>query len=362
MKLLAIPYSFKSRPPQFYPMAKEKITITQDRKKQHLDITLNKDITYRKTTGFENIEFIHNALPEADFGKIDTSVNFLGRTLSFPFFIDSMTGGHSKTESINEKLAKVASENKVAFALGSIRAMIENPKLKETFAVREFAKDIPIIANIGAAQLTQIPHEKIISAMESLEADAIQVHLNPLQEVLQPEGDKNFEGVEKSISDFCRSCKFPVIAKETGAGISGEVALRLKRAGVKMLNVSGSGGTSWAKVEYERGAIIPGFEEWGIPTAIATASCSKILPTISSGGIRSGIDVAKSISLGAICASSALSVLRAENPGRLIQLYKTQFKTAMFLTGSRNVRELTRAKILITGKARETMRAMGLIS
>ena len=204
-------------------MAKEKITITSERKREHVDITLNKDITYRKTTGFEDIEFIHNALPEADFQKIDTSIRFLNRTLSFPFFIDSMTGGHGKAGGTNRRLSSAAQETKIAFSLGSIRAMIENPKLKETFAVREFAPDIPIIANIGAAQLTQMPHENIISAVESLDADAIQVHLNPLQEVLQPEGDRNFEGVEKSLSDFCRSCKFPVIAKETGAGFQGKL-------------------------------------------------------------------------------------------------------------------------------------------
>ncbi|MEM2963543.1 MAG: type 2 isopentenyl-diphosphate Delta-isomerase [Candidatus Anstonellales archaeon] len=345
-------------------MIKSKMPVSEriaKRKDQHIQICLTEDITYTKSAGFEDIEFLHNALPELNFEKIDTSITFLGKKLSFPFFIDAMTGGSEKTGAINKHLAQVAEEHKIAFALGSIRALIENPHLKETFYVRKQAPEVPLIANIGAAQLTQIPSKKIISTVESLEADAIQIHLNPLQEVLQPEGDKNFEGIEEAIRSFCLDSPFPVIAKETGSGISREVAFRLKKCGVTMINVSGAGGTSWAKVEYKRGAVIPGFGEWGIPTAVSTLACSKILPTISSGGIRSGVDIAKALALGAKCASSALPVLRSKNPTSLIGLYHLQLQTVMFLTGSKTISDLSKTKLIIGGRTGYLARTLNLL-
>ncbi|OIO20855.1 type 2 isopentenyl-diphosphate Delta-isomerase [Candidatus Micrarchaeota archaeon CG1_02_47_40] len=323
------------------------------RKDEHVQICKNKEVSYKKSAGFEDIELLHNAMPEADFSKIDTSTFFLGKKLSFPFMIDAITGGYSGAAELNKRLAKAAEEKKVAFALGSIRAMIENEDARKTFAVRDVAPSIPLLANIGIAQLKQIQAEKILSACESLEVNAIQVHLNPLQEVLQKEGDKNFEGLLGAMADFCSSSKLPVIAKETGAGISPKVALLLKKAGVKMLNVSGAGGTSWARVEYKRGKSISGFEEWGLPSAACTIACSKILPTISSGGIRSGIDAAKAICCGAVLASSALPFVRSNAPAKILSSYKQQFQTSMFLVGAKSISELGRDKCLVLGKTRE---------
>src|SRR3989338_4398320 len=268
---------------------------TESRKKDHVDIVLKKDVQYAKQTGFEEIDFLHCALPECDFNKIDLSCRFLGKRLNAPLLITGMTGGYKDAERINKGLAAAAEKYKLAFGVGSQRAMIENPDLKRTYYVRDVAPSVPILANLGGVQLRKYSMDKIASLISIMEADALAVHLNPLQEIIQPEGDRDFTGVLSAIRKACVELGVPVIVKETGAGISSEAALKLKEAGVAYIDVSGSGGTSWSKVEYMRKGAIPGFENWGVPTVEAIMECKGILPLIGSGGVRNGIDAAKCI-------------------------------------------------------------------
>lgn len=321
---------------------------TSSRKKDHVDITIYKNVQYSKTTGLEEFDFIHNSLPEIDFNKIDLSTNFLSKTIKFPILITGMTGGYAGAEKINRSLAQTAEEHKIAFGLGSQRAMIESPSLLKTYSVRDVAPSIPIISNLGAYQLKKYSVQQIESLVSSIESDALAVHLNPLQEIIQPEGDRDFSGVLDAIMKISNQISVPVIAKETGAGISTEVAIKLKEAGVKYIDVSGAGGTSWSKVEYERKGSVPGFEEWGIPTAQSILMCRGTLPLIASGGIRNGIDCAKSIALGAEIAGAAQPFIKALTEKRLekeMQKWEDQLKITAFLTGCSTHSELKCAKL-----------------
>ena len=325
---------------------------TESRKKDHVELVLQKNVQYSNSPGFDSIKFIHNSLPEMDFNSIDLSSDFLGRKLSCPIIITGMTGGYKGAENINRDLAKTAEKYGLAFGLGSQRAMIENKSLKRTYDVRRYAPSISLIANIGGVQLTKYPLATIRSLVEEVDADALAVHLNPLQEIVQSEGDKNFRGVLDAITSTTKDLGYPVIIKETGAGISTEVALKLKHAGVRYVDVSGSGGTSWSKVEYLRGSFTPGFEEWGITTVESIKMCKGILPLIASGGIRSGIDIAKAIALGADLGGAAYPFLKAQKEGKLrkvIETWISQLKTACLLTGSSNYRELKKAKLIDYG-------------
>ncbi|HQT44600.1 MAG TPA: alpha-hydroxy-acid oxidizing protein, partial [Candidatus Micrarchaeota archaeon] len=274
--------------------------------------------------------------------------------------IDSMTGGYEGAEKINRTLATAAAYHNIPFSFGSMRAMIKNPAMARTFNFRYLAPDIPIIGNIGIANLPTTPVDQIEGAAKKLDLDALYVHFNPLQEAVMMEGDRNFEGVADSLAELCDKVDIPVIAKETGAGMSDSAAKRLSALGVSMLNVSGSGGTSWSKVEYARKGYVPGFEEWGIPTALSIALCSKILPTIASGGIRNGIDIAKSVALGAVLAGSAMPFLKAEDPAGLIAEWKLQLKTAMFLANAPDMARLGRARVVVTGRLSEQFYALGI--
>jgi len=323
---------------------------TENRKKEHVESVLQYGAQYSKGTGFEKFEFIHNSLPEADYLKIDLSCKFLGKRLSYPLMITGMTGGYPGAEQINKALARVAEKHKIAFGLGSQRAMIENPAMKKTYFVRDVAPETLLIANIGAVQLRKYSFEKIEKIVSDVDANALAIHLNPLQEVIQPEGDTNFEGILAAISKTCEKLSVPVIVKETGAGISTDVAIRLKDAGVQAIDVSGSGGTSWSAVEYLRGGATPGFENWGIPTADSIMMCRDILPLIASGGIRNGIDATKAIALGAEIAGAAYPFLLALKKKRLddeLIQWENQMKICAFLTGSKNYAGLKTAKMRV---------------
>lgn len=335
---------------------------TEERKNDHIKICLEKDVEYKKESGFGDIEFIHNALPELDFNKIDTTTKMFGKKIDFPFMITAITGGTKKAKEINLKLARAAQENNIAMGLGSQRAMLEKNELVDTYKVREVAPDIPIIGNIGIIQLKQTPLKKIEDLVSKVEADALAVHLNPLQEVIQPEGDKDFSGCLGALAKTCDKLSVPVIAKGTGAGISMNAALMLKNAGVKMIDIAGAGGSCWSKVEYFRHKnSTPGFEEWGIPTVVSVIMCCGKTPIISSGGVRSGIDVAKSLAIGADYAGAALPLLKANNPSSLIATWKRQLKTVMFLTGSKNIGSLKQSDVFITGKTAQMLAGMGCI-
>jgi isopentenyl-diphosphate delta-isomerase len=321
---------------------------TQSRKKEHIDVVLDNDVQYEFCAGFNHLQLMHNALPEIDLEDVDLSSKFLRKQVKYPIIVEAMTGGYPEAGEINRALAEGAQKVGFAMGLGSQRAMLEEPSLTETFMVREQAPDIPLISNIGAVQLKQYKFEQIEKLVSSIDADALAVHLNALQEVIQPEGDHDFSGVLSSIGKLCEKLNVPVIVKETGAGISRDVAVKLKEEGVSWVDVAGSGGTSWSKVEYLRKGATTGFEEWGIQTVQSIRICKGILPLIASGGVRSGVDSAKAIALGADMAGAAYPFLKAYKENKLseeIELWGRQMKIAAFLTGSRNLVQLKKAKI-----------------
>jgi isopentenyl-diphosphate delta-isomerase len=326
-----------------------KKTQTESRKKEHVEFVLSEGAQCVKTTGFERIDFIHNALPEVSLESIDLSTKFLGKTIKYPILITGMTGGYDDAGPINIELAAAAQKHGLAFGVGSQRAMIESPDLASTYRVRKAAPDIPLIANIGAFQLKRYPLEKIESLVSSIDADALAIHLNPLQEAIQPEGDTDFTGVLDAIRKACEKISVPIMVKETGAGISQDVASRLKDCGVEWIDVAGAGGTSWSMVEYLRGGKVPGFQDWGIPTAEAVMQCRGILPMVASGGIRNGLDGAKAIVLGADMCGAAYPFIKAQREGELDQFtddFTKQMRLCAFLTGSKNLHHLKKAKLI----------------
>jgi isopentenyl-diphosphate delta-isomerase len=332
----------------------------ESRKKDHVEAAKKKAVEYSFSAGFEDVRFIHQSLPEMDFEEIACSAKLFGKEVSAPIIISGMTGGYPEAEKINLRLAKAAEEERVAMGLGSQRAMLEKPQLAYTFKVRKAAPTIPLIGNIGGCQLEKYGVEKVRRMLDEVGADALAIHLNPLQEVVQPEGDSKFSGVLQQIGIFARDLGLPVIVKETGAGISSDAAASLKKAGVSMIDVSGAGGTSWSKVEYLRSKEAPTYADWGNPTAECIAACSGILPIIASGGLRSGLDAAKAIALGADFAAAALPFLRSSNPQAEISKWKHELRIAMLLTGSKNLEQLKKAKLLVCGKTAEALGRMGI--
>ena len=292
----------------------------QQRKKDHVDLTVNKDVFYKKSAGFDRYDFTHNALSEINPADVDLTATLLGRQFSFPLFISSMTGGYTDAGAVNTIIAKCCQKYNLPFGVGSQRAMLEDPSQVNSFSVvREYAPDAFIAANIGGAQLIGGLKEKHIDLLvSSIQADAIIVHLNPLQELMQPEGDHNFKGIEKGIENLIATANLPVIVKETGAGISKSVAKRLLEMGVKGIDVAGAGGTSWAKVENLRDRQIKPkhqFDDWGIPTVDCILEIQKLqnnseFDLIGSGGVRSAFDMVKCIALGADFAASAQPIIK----------------------------------------------------
>jgi isopentenyl-diphosphate delta-isomerase len=321
---------------------------TESRKKDHVELVLKEGAQYGKTNGLERHEFLHNALPELDFNAIDLSSLFLGKELEMPLMITGMTGGYKDAEEINKDLAQAAEKHGLMFGLGSQRAMLEQPELKKTYYVRDVAPKVFLVSNIGAYQLKKYATDQIAKLVSDTEADVLAIHLNPLQEIIQPEGDRDFSNILEVIGKVCEKVSEPVIVKETGAGISAETAFKLKQVGVKAIDVSGAGGTSWSAVEYLRGGKVPGFEDWGIPTAEAVKMCKGILPLIASGGVRNGIEAAKCLALGADVAGAAYPFLKAQREGRLdeeLAIWEQQLKICAFLTGSKTLADLKKARL-----------------
>ncbi|MFH1306979.1 MAG: type 2 isopentenyl-diphosphate Delta-isomerase [Candidatus Micrarchaeota archaeon] len=331
-----------------------------ERKDTHIKICEEGEVQYKHPAGFEDVHFVHNALPELDLEKVKCLTEFLGRKLNAPIIISGMTGGTEKGLEINKKLAEGAQEKKVALGLGSGRPMLEDEGKAQYYMVRDVAPDVPIIANIGAVQLKEYDVGKIEGMVQKIEADGLAVHLNALQEAIQPEGETNFENVYENIRKLCEGLDVPVIAKETGAGINSNIAKKLFDGGVKWVEVSGKGGTSWSKVEYARGGRLQGFEEWGYPTIPAVAECAAFGNTICSGGVRNGIDAAKAIAIGAKISGAAMPFLKAENVGEEVENWVSQIKTSMFLCGAKNLDELGEAPVLITGGSAEIMKLRGI--
>ena len=336
-----------------------KVRTISARKEEHVEICLNHDVSFREiSAGFDSIQLMHCALPELNFHDVNTKVEFLSKTLYFPLMITGMTGGFEGAENANRKLAQVCQEKRIALGLGSQRQALENSDHHRSFSVvREGKLDIPVVGNIGAAQVRRGSHlDHVRKMVAMIEADALAIHLNPLQEVLQPEGDTDFTGVLQGIEILAKKLEVPIIVKETGAGISREVAEKLVAAGVQYIDVSGAGGTSWAAVEYYRGANqnqAQRFWDWGIPTVLCLREVCRVKDArvIASGGIRSGIDMAKAMALGAELTGAALPMLAAlyareeDSLTRLIDDWHLEFKTAMFLTGCKKVTDLNNVRV-----------------
>ncbi|TFF91103.1 type 2 isopentenyl-diphosphate Delta-isomerase [Candidatus Thorarchaeota archaeon] len=348
-------------------------SLTKRRKIEHIEICLEEDVQCRRTTLFEDIDFVHSALPDIDKGKIDLTSNFFGFRASAPLVIAAMTGGHPKTKGINEKLAAAAEELGLPIGVGSQRAAVEDPSLDDTFKiVRDTAPSVPVLANIGATHV-----EYAQEAVSMVEADILAVHLNPLQEAIQPEGDCNSEGVIESIEAIVDSVDVPVIVKETGAGISDEVATRLEEIGVDGVDVGGVGGTSWAGVEYYRALkeddqlkaqLGLDFWDWGIPTALSVILVLNAtdLDVIATGGIRTGLDAAKSLSLGALAAGVAIPLLRPAVLGSSLDIVVELeriiegLRVAMYLTGCSTVDEISSTHLILKGQLVQSLRSLGI--
>ncbi len=331
------------------------VTRTAARKADHLRINLEEDVRSGLTTGLERYHFVHEALPELNLADIDTQVTWFGKRLRAPLLISSMTGGTATAAAINQTLAAAAQAAGIAMGLGSQRAAVENASLAATFQVRAVAPDILLFANLGAVQLNYgYGLDQCQRAVDMIQADALILHLNALQEAVQPEGDANFAGLLKKIEAMCRALPVPVIAKEVGWGISADVAARLASAGVAAIDVAGAGGTSWSQVEMHRAQtetqkrVAAAFIDWGIPTAEAIQNVRQAapnLPVIASGGLRDGIDVAKCVALGAGLGGLASPFLKAaavsvEAVTETIAELSRELRIAMFAAGAGSIAQL----------------------
>jgi isopentenyl-diphosphate delta-isomerase len=342
-------------------MAKVTSSQTSQRKADHIRINLEENVQFpHLTTGLERYRFVHQALPELDLDQIDTTLSLFGRRLHAPLLISSMTGGTPEAASINLTLAAAAQEHRIAMGLGSQRAAIENPDLASTFQVRRAAPDILLFANLGAVQLNYgYGVAQCRQAVEMAEADALILHLNVLQEAIQPEGDTRWSGLLRKIEQVCRSLPAPVIAKEVGWGLSEKAARQLASAGVAALDVAGSGGTSWSEVEYHRAPttfhaqVARSFADWGIPTVTSLQMARRGAPDLilfASGGLRDGIDIAKCVALGATLGGIAGPFLRAamqsaEVLDEQIRVVVAQLCIAMQCAGAASLDDLAQIPI-----------------
>lgn len=331
------------------------------RKADHIKINLEQDVRSGLTSGFEKYRFVHEALPDLNLTEIDLGQTLFGKRVALPILISSMTGGTAEAERINLTLAEAAQEAGVAMGLGSQRAAIEHPELASTFQVRRVAPDILLFANLGAVQLNySYGIDQCRRAVDMIGADALFLHLNPLQEALQPEGDTRFVGLLSKIEEVCRKLEVPVIIKEVGWGISQPTAVRLANAGVAGFDVAGAGGTSWSQVEMYRiqseslARVAGAFRDWGIPTADSIAMVRQAAPqlvTIASGGLKDGIDIAKSIALGARMGGMAGYFLKAAVQSlaatrSAIEEARREIQVCMFASGAGNLEQLRQTALV----------------
>ncbi len=336
--------------------------LGQARKDEHLDICLDAPVEAPAVSSlFEHVHLVHDALPELSVDEVELSTTVLGKALDFPLVILGMTGGTERARQINRDLALAAQRRRVAFGVGSQRAMADDPSLATTFAVRDVAPDALLFGNIGAQQLATLGVDRVRDLVDRLGADAIFVHLNAAQELAQPEGDRDFRGCLSAIARLCGALGEKVWVKETGCGLSPSVARKLIGAGVGGLDISGAGGTSFTRVESLRATgarrvLGETFSGWGIPTAAAVASCADLgVPLVASGGLRTGLDLAKALALGATLGGMALPLLRAQAVGgpegaeAALAEVELGLRAAMLLTGSRSIADLRRKPRVLTG-------------
>lgn len=326
-----------------------------ERKTDHIRINLENDVISGLITGLDGYQFVHQALPEMDLTQVSLQTSLFGKTLGAPFLISSMTGGTDQALHLNRRLAAAAQEFGFAMGVGSQRAAIEDPELAYSFRLRDVAPDVLLFANLGAIQLNRgYSLRACQTAVDMIEADGLILHLNPLQEALQPEGETNFGGLLKKIEAVCKMLPVPVLVKEVGWGISETVARLLVDVGVAAIDVAGAGGTSWSQVEMYRMddpysmQVAAAFRDWGIPTADsiqAVRRVSKSLPVIASGGIRNGVDAAKCLALGADLNGLAGLFLKAaaksyEDLQYTAEMLTRQMRIAMFSAGVSEVSQL----------------------
>lgn len=357
---------------------KERVNRIGNRKDEHIKICLERDVeTKGVRTGLEDIFLIHRALPEINLRDVRTETIFLNHKFSAPIIVEGMTGGTERAMEINATIAQAVEELGLGMGVGSQRAALENPSLERTYKiVRDKAPKAFLISNIGGPQIAmEYDIDKVRRAVEMIEADALAIHLNPLQETIQPEGEAVYAGIVNRIGKIVDGLDVPVIVKETGAGISAEVAKMLEESGVACIDVSGAGGTSWAAVEYYRAIEhndASGKElglmlwDWGIPTAVSLVEVvqSVNLPIIASGGIRSGLDIAKSIALGASMAGMARPILLSASKGyeetrKALFAIINQLRNIMFLVGAGSIEKLRNAPLVILGRTAEWLRIRG---
>jgi isopentenyl-diphosphate delta-isomerase len=337
----------------------------QQRKLDHIRINLQENVDFQDVSpGFADYRLVHCALPNFNLEDVDTSTMLFGKPLASPLLISSMTGGTPEASTINRRLAEAAQATGIGLGVGSQRAAIEDPSLEDTYQVRHVAPGILLLANLGAIQLNYgYGVDECQRAVEMIEADALILHLNPLQEALQPEGDTRFANLLTKIEAICRRLPVPVVVKEVGWGMSEEVARQLASAGVAAIDVAGAGGSSWSQVEMHRAKnerqrqVAAAFADWGIPTAASLLMAKQgasDLPIIASGGIRNGIHIAKAVALGAAVCGVAGPFLKAatttvEAVRELVTLYVTQLRVAMFAAGAADIPALRHAAIVRTG-------------
>lgn len=336
-------------------------TPMSQRKLDHIALALGARSQFTTPTGFADLHFIHQALPEVSLEDIDLSCEFLGKKLTAPLLIASMTGGPAQGGTINQHLAQAAQQAGIGMGVGSQRIMFTDPTSHPSFELRKYAPDILLLGNLGAVQLNcGFDESHCRQAVEMIGADGLYLHLNPLQEAIQPEGDTQFQALWPKIETLCQQLPFPLLLKECGCGLSGDLAQRASQAGVAALEISGAGGTSWSLIESQRSAdplrrqLGETFANWGIPTPLSLQLCREAapdMPLIASGGIRSGLDAAKAIALGAQMVSVAQPFLQAatesaEAVAARIQLFLMELRVAMFCVGAKNLAEL-RGKALL---------------
>jgi isopentenyl-diphosphate delta-isomerase len=343
------------------------------RKADHIKICLEQKAQAKKaTSGFEDIQLVHRALPEVDRQKINLSASFLGKKFSAPLIVGAMTGGAEEATTINASIAEAVENLGLAMGVGSQRAAIEDQKLEKTYKIaRKKAPTAFLIANIGGVQLVNgYGLKEVKKVVEMINADAVAIHLNALLEAVQPEGQTSFKGILAKIEEIAGEVDLPVIVKETGCGMPAEDAKALEASGVKAIDVGGLGGTSFAAVEYYRSTndkeICDVFWDWGIPTAISLIETTQsvTIPVVASGGIRSGVDVAKSLALNANLASFSQPVLEAAVKGakkteKMLSCLIDELRNAMFLVGAENLGVLAKVPVVVMGKTAEWLNIRG---
>lgn len=347
--------------------SKSETELIIKRKKDHLQIALSK-ISQVGNPGFDKYKFVHNALPEINFDSIDTSTSFLRKKINHPFFISCMTGGIKDGERLNKNLARAAQRYRIPMGVGSQRIAIEHPEFRKLFSIRKLAPDVPLMANVGLVQLNYgFGLRELQQIVAMIEADALVLHINPIQEVIQPEGDRNFDKLLPKLEKIINKLNVPVIAKEVGFGLSEDVIRRLYDLGIRIFDTAGWGGTNWAVIEGLRGKADKNlgelFSDWGIPTVESIVAATKVkrdkhdgsMIILGSGGVRTGVDIAKCIALGADLVGLAkpfaeAAYISSEAVCELIERLSSELKATMFGIGAKNLKALQKGKLVQADK------------